>query len=70
MVPEVLRERLGLAAGQTLEIRERDGILDLVPTGAGVGLQAQSRPGTAVEEHAVPTLDAEAVRDFMDNVGR
>lgn len=70
VIPKALRERLGLTGGQTLEIEERDGYLQIGPTPNAVRLETREGVLTAIPEQPLPVLDAETVRDTLENVRR
>jgi AbrB family looped-hinge helix DNA binding protein len=70
VIPKSLRDRLGLTGGQTVEIHERDGFLQIGPAPTPVRLEAKDGVLTAVPDRPLPVLDAETVRDTLENVRR
>lgn len=70
VVPKALREALGLRAGQELDATIRDGHLEIAPVSAQVDLQLEGGRLVAVSERPMPTLDADTVREVLENVRR
>jgi AbrB family looped-hinge helix DNA binding protein len=70
VVPKPLRDRLGLRGGETLELEERDGVIELRPAAAEVRV-ADTAEGPVVEAVAdvAPLTDA-AARDVLEQVRR
>lgn len=70
VVPKPLREELGLRAGQELEVRARDGIIEIEPV--ATPLRLVEREGFLVAESAesLPPLTAEQVRETLERVRR
>ena len=70
VIPKATRERLGLEAGRVVEIRERDGLLEIAPVATPMALEA--RPGGSVavpQEHLPPLTDA-MVRATLEGTRR
>lgn len=70
MVPKALRDILGLAAGQPLEIVERDGRLEIVPAPTPMRLVDEGDGVAAVADAEMPALTAEMVRETLERVRR
>lgn len=70
VIPNALRQRLGLTGGQMLEIEERDGYLRIGPAPTAVRLEARDGVLAAIPDEPLPTLDTETVRDTLENVRR
>ncbi|MBI3686909.1 MAG: AbrB/MazE/SpoVT family DNA-binding domain-containing protein [Actinobacteria bacterium] len=70
VVPKALRDALGLAPGQALEIVFRDGHLELVPAATPMRLTDLGEGIVAVPETDLPPLTVEQVRDTLDQVRR
>lgn len=70
VVPKELRDLLGLNGGETLDIREADGRIELVPLSAKVRLE--ERPGglVAVAEEELPPLSDDLVRKTLERSRR
>jgi bifunctional DNA-binding transcriptional regulator/antitoxin component of YhaV-PrlF toxin-antitoxin module len=68
----VLRDALGLTAGQPLEIAERDGRLEIVPAPTPMKLvgQGDSDGVVAVAEAEMPVLTADLVRATLERTRR
>lgn len=70
VVPKPLREALGFRPGQELDVTIREGHLEVAPVPATVELELESDRLVAVPARPMPTLDAETVRDVLENVRR
>lgn len=70
MIPKALRQRLGLRGGETLEIRERDGRIEIEPTATPMTLVERDGGPTAVPEEDLPPLTDEIVRVTLERVRR
>lgn len=70
VIPKALRDALGLAPGQPLEINERDGQLEIVPAATPMRLVDDGAGMAAVADVDMPVLTAEAVRDTLDRTRR
>jgi AbrB family looped-hinge helix DNA binding protein len=68
VVPKALRERLGLAGGRALEIREREGRLEIEP--APMALVRRRGARVAVPARRLPTLTDDIVRDTLEKTRR
>lgn len=70
VIPKVLRDALGLTAGQPLEITERDGHLEIVPAPTPMGLVDDGNGVVAVADADMPVLTTEMVRDTLERARR
>ena len=70
VIPKVLRDALGLMAGQPLEIAERDGRLEIVPTPTPMRLVDEGDGVAAVADAEMPVLTANLVRDTLEHTRR
>jgi len=70
VVPKALRDALGLAAGQALEIAARDGRLEIEVAATPMRLEERDGALVAVPEDELPPLTAELVRDTLERVRR
>ncbi len=70
VVPKSLRQTLGLEAGQELEIRARDGRLEIEIAATPMNLHRRGKGVVAVPETPLPTLTAEQVRETLERVRR
>jgi AbrB family looped-hinge helix DNA binding protein len=70
VIPKALRDALGLTAGQPLEIAERDGRLEIVPTPTPMKLVDEGDGVVAVAEADMPVLTADLVRDTLERTRR
>jgi AbrB family looped-hinge helix DNA binding protein len=70
VIPKPLRDALGLTAGQTLEIVERDGRLEMEPAPTPMRLVDDGEGVTAVADVEMPVLTAEMVRETLERTRR
>ncbi|MGI8685435.1 MAG: AbrB/MazE/SpoVT family DNA-binding domain-containing protein [Acidimicrobiales bacterium] len=70
VVPKSIRDSLGLAAGQPLEIIERNGAAELRPVGRRVWIEERDGAFVAVTEEPVPPLTTDEVRDLVERSRR
>jgi AbrB family looped-hinge helix DNA binding protein len=70
VIPKALRDALGLTAGQSLEIAERDGRLEIVPAPTPMRLIDEGDGVAAVADIDMPVLTAAMVRDTLEHVRR
>lgn len=70
VIPKALRERLGLAGGRAVEIREREGRLEIEPAPTPMTLVRRGRARAAVPARKLPPLTDEIVRDTIEQLRR
>jgi AbrB family looped-hinge helix DNA binding protein len=70
VVPKPIRDKLQLRGGETLDVEERDGVIELrvVPTAVEVVRTPQGPVAEPLEE--IPPLTDELVRDTLEQVRR
>ena len=70
VIPKALRERLGLLGGRTVDIREREGRLEIEPAATPMKLVRRGRVRVAVPGRKLPALTDEIVRDTLEHLRR
>jgi len=70
VIPKTLRDALGLTAGQSLEIAERDGRLEIVPAPTPMKLVDEGHGVVAVADVDMPVLTTDMVRDTLEHTRR
>jgi AbrB family looped-hinge helix DNA binding protein len=70
VVPKPLRDALGLAPGQTLEITAADGRLEIAIAATPMALKKRGKGVVAVPDVAVSPLTSEQVRDTLERTRR
>ncbi len=70
VIPKVLRDALGLTAGQPLEITEQDGRLEIVLAATPMLLVDEGDGVAAVADADMPVLTADLVRDTLERIRR
>ena len=70
VIPKALRSRLGLTGGQAIEIRERDGTIELDPAPTPMRLVDGGDGAVAVPENELPPLTDELVRATLERTRR
>jgi AbrB family looped-hinge helix DNA binding protein len=70
VVPKAIRDELSLVAGQELEIRARDGLIEMDVPSVAVRLEERSGVIVAVPEQELPPLTADEVRRALERTRR
>jgi AbrB family looped-hinge helix DNA binding protein len=70
VVPKAIRDELSLVAGQELEIRARDGLIEMDVPSVAVRLEERSGVVVAVPEQELPPLTADEVRHALERIRR
>ena len=70
VVPKALRDELKLERGTVLEVRVRDGRLELEPVATPMRLVRRGAGLVATTDDPLPPLDAEDVRAVLESVRR
>ena len=70
VVPKALRQRLGFVAGEPLELRERDGCLEVEPAPTAMKLVTRKGGLVAVPDTHLPPLTDEVVRETIERSRR
>jgi AbrB family looped-hinge helix DNA binding protein len=70
VIPKELRERLGLRRGRALEIRERDGRIEIEPASTAMTLVRRGGGVVAVPHERLPPLTDALVRDTLERTRR
>ena len=68
LVPEGIRQQAGLAPGTAVEIRYRDGQLEIEPTPRAVRIVKKGDVYVAVPDKPLPPLTAELVRETQEAI--
>jgi AbrB family looped-hinge helix DNA binding protein len=70
VIPKALRDRLGLAPGRPVDIRERDGRIEIEPSSTPRALVEGKGGAVAVAEGDLPALTDEIVRATIEGTRR
>ncbi len=70
VIPKALRDRLGLVPGEPLELREREGRLEIEPAPTPMHLVRRKHGVVAVPDGSLPPLTDELVRATLERVRR
>ena len=70
VIPKALRERLGLLGGRAVDIREREGRLEIEPAPTPMALVRRGRVRVAVPARKLPALTDDIVRDTIEQMRR
>jgi AbrB family looped-hinge helix DNA binding protein len=70
VIPKALRDRLGLEPGGAVELRERDGTIELEPAATPMRLRRTRHGITAVPDTELPPLTDEIVRATLERTRR
>lgn len=70
VVPKSLRDALGLRGGESLEIVERDGRIELEPIATPMRLEGSGEDVFAVSAETLPPLTDDDVRSVIEQTRR
>jgi len=70
VIPKPLRARLGLDHGRVVEIRERDGRIEIEAASVPMSLARRARGRVAVPAEELPALTDELVRATIERTRR
>ena len=70
VIPKALRERLGLSGGQAIDIRERDGTIEIEPAATPMQLVDEGDGMIAIPDGDIPPLTDEVVRATLERTRR
>ncbi len=70
VIPKALRDRLGLGRGRAVEIRERDGRIEIEPASTPMCLVTRSGGPVAVPNEGLPPLTDDIVRATLERTRR
>ena len=70
VIPKPMRDSLGLAGGRTIEIRERQGVIEIEPAATPMRLEERNGHLVAVPERELPPLTDDLVRATLEKVRR
>lgn len=70
VIPKPLRVRLGLERGRVVEIRERDGRIEIEPAATPMSLGRRAGGRVAVPEEELPPLTDDLVRATIERTRR
>ena len=70
VIPKPLRDRLGLVGGRAVEIRERDGRLEIEPAMTPMTLAKRGKGRVAIPADELPPLTDEIVRATIERTRR
>ena len=70
VIPKEMRDRLGLRRGHALDIRERDGRIEIEPAATAMSLVRGPGGAIAVYAEKLPALTEELVRDTLEHTRR
>lgn len=70
VIPKAIRARLGLHGGEAIEIRERDGTVEIQPTATPVTLVDRAGGPVGVADDDLPALTDEVVRSTLERTRR
>ena len=70
VIPKEMRDSLGLRRGRLVEIREREGRIEIEPAETAMSLVRRSGDAVAVSGENLPPLTDELVRDTLESTRR
>jgi AbrB family looped-hinge helix DNA binding protein len=70
VIPKEIRERLGLRRGRAVDVRERDGHVEIEPVATAMSLVRRHGGAVAVPAEKLPPLTDEMVRETLERTRR
>jgi AbrB family looped-hinge helix DNA binding protein len=70
VVPKPLRDELGFSAGQELELRAADGVLEIEIPATPMRLEVRQGDLVAKADREMPELPPEVVRETLERIRR
>lgn len=70
VIPRTVRDVLGLRGGETVNVIERDGRIEIELSPTEMRLERRGRGLVAVSDEPLPTLSQEAVRETLERLRR
>ncbi len=70
VVPKALRQALHLEPGQVLEMRARDGVLEIEVAPTTMRLKKRGKGMVAVPDSGLPVLTTDQVRETLEQLRR
>lgn len=70
VIPKALRDKLGLTGGRAVEVREREGRLEIDALPTPMKLLRRGRMRVAVPGRKLPALTDDIVRDTLERIRR
>ena len=70
VIPKPMRENLGLTGGRTIEIREREGVIEIEPAATAMRLEERNGHLVAVPDRELPPLTDDLVRATLEKTRR
>jgi len=70
VIPKALRDRVGLGGGRAVEIRERDGRIEIEPASTPMKLVRRGGALVAVPDEDLPPLTDDIVRATLERTRR
>lgn len=70
VIPKSIRQRLGLTGGQTVDVRLREGKIEIEPAPTPLKLVERKGGPVAIPEQALPPLTDEIVRETIERTRR
>ena len=70
VIPKPLRDRLGLTRGRVVDIREREGRIEIEPATTPMTLEKRGRGRVAVPGEDLPPLTDDLVRATLERTRR
>ena len=70
VIPKSIRERLGLTGGRTIEVRGREGVIEIEPAATVMHLVERNGRLVAIPDRELPPLTDDLVRATLDKTRR
>jgi AbrB family looped-hinge helix DNA binding protein len=66
VIPKALRDAAGIVPGGTVEVRVRDGRIELEAPSADVRVERRGRVSVAIPDEATPALNTKDVQELLE----
>jgi AbrB family looped-hinge helix DNA binding protein len=70
VIPKSMRDSLGLTGGRTIEISEREGVIEIQPAATTMRLEERNGHLVAVPDRELPPLTDDLVRAALEKTRR
>lgn len=70
VIPKAMRDALGLSGGRPIEIREREGVIEIEPAATPMRLEKRKGRLVSVPDRELPPLTDDLVRATLERVRR
>ena len=70
VIPKEIRQQTGIRAGMSLDVRVKEGKIEIEPSPLDIKLERRGRLLVAVPQESIPTLTSETVEETRRRIRR